>query len=112
MKIELRQLAFSRSGDKGEDSNVMVAPYDERDFDWLCEQLTVDVVADRFGSVVRGPITRYELPGSKILNFVMERALEGGVSRSLALDAHGKSRASLILTVTFESTSPPPSLRV
>ena len=46
-----------------------------------------------------GEITRYELPQLGALNFVMHGALRGGVTRSLALDAHGKSLSSLLLTL-------------
>ena len=42
-------------------------------------------------------MVRYELPGLGALNFVMRGALGGGVTRSLALDAHGKCLASAIL---------------
>lgn len=109
--VNLREIAFTRSGDKGELNNVLVAPYDESDYEWLCENLTVDVVEPYFRPVVDGTITRYELPGAKILNFVMEKALQGGVSRSLALDAHGKSRASLMMRVDVPADGPPPSRR-
>jgi hypothetical protein len=107
--VSLRDIALTRAGDKGESSNVMVSPYDDDDYEWLCEHLTVDVVRERFAPLVDGDITRYELPGPRILNFFMEHALQGGVSRTLALDAHGKSRASLMLTIELEADSPPPS---
>jgi hypothetical protein len=48
---------------------------------------------------VRGEIVRYELPGIGALNFVLQRALGGGVTRSLALDAHGKSLSSALLSL-------------
>jgi hypothetical protein len=44
-----------------------------------------------------GTVTRYELPSIGALNFVMTRALGGGVTRTLALDPHGKCLASAIL---------------
>ena len=50
-----------------------------------------------FDGIVHGDVTRYELPHLGALNFVMTRALGGGVTRSLALDAHGKSLSSLLL---------------
>jgi len=46
-----------------------------------------------------GPVKRYELPKLQALNFVIEEALGGGVTRSLAQDAHGKSLSSLMLTI-------------
>lgn len=101
--VLLREVAYSRSGDKGDISNVGVIPYRESDYDWLCEQLTVDRVRDIFGELVKGSITRYTWPGIKALNFVMEEALSGGVSRSLNLDAHGKSWGNLILRVAVDA---------
>jgi hypothetical protein len=47
----------------------------------------------------RARITRFELPHPGAVNFVMTRALRGGVTRSLALDAHGKSLSSLLLSL-------------
>ena len=46
---------------------------------------------------VQAVIARYELPGTRALNFVMKGALAGGVSMSLRVDGHGKSFQSLIL---------------
>jgi hypothetical protein len=113
MQVSLREVAFSRAGDKGDTNNVMVAPYDERDYDWLLRNLTLSLVESRFRPLVRGTITRYELPGPRIINFVMERALDGGVSRTINLDAHGKSRASLMLSLMVECQADnlPPSGR-
>jgi hypothetical protein len=102
MSVELRTLAFARSGDKGDICSIGVVPYDEGDFELLREQVTVDRVERLFGSIVKGPIVRYELPGIKGLNFVLHGALGGGVSRSLNLDVHGKSFASLMLAMQID----------
>ena len=93
---KLREIAFSRSGDKGDISNVSVIPYDESHYEIIREQVTVERVKKAYGSLVKGSIKRYELPGVKALNFVMHKALEGGVSRSLCLDIHGKSRGAIM----------------
>jgi hypothetical protein len=45
---------------------------------------------------------RYELPNIAALNFVMTQTLGGGVTRSLALDAHGKSLSSALLDMEIE----------
>ena len=42
---------------------------------------------------------RYDLPNLRALNFVIENALGGGVTRSLRQDMHGKSLSSLMLTI-------------
>lgn len=103
-KILLREIAFSRAGDKGDISNVSVIPYDESQYELIKNQITVERVKRAYGSLVKGEIRRYELPGVKSLNFVMERALEGGVSKSLGLDIHGKSRGSIMGAIEVELT--------
>lgn len=48
-------------------------------------------------SVIKGEVVRYELDNLWALNFVMYDALGGGVTRSLAIDKHGKSLSSALL---------------
>ena len=55
-----------------------------------------------FGGIVKGHVTRYELPNVHAINLVLEQALGGGVTRSLSLDPHGKSYSALILTMPIE----------
>jgi len=95
-RVKLREIAYSRSGDKGDISNVSVIPYDEKYYDLVKEQITVDKVKKAYGDLVKGDIIRYEVPGIKALNFVMYAALQGGVSRSLCIDMHGKSRGAIM----------------
>jgi hypothetical protein len=54
-------------------------------------------VKAHFADIVRGKVDRYELPELGALNFVLHSALGGGVTRSLSLDAHGKSLSSCLL---------------
>jgi hypothetical protein len=95
--MKLRQIAHSRTGDKGDISNISVIAYNPADFDHLCREVTVKRVRELFSEIAHGDIERYELPLIGALNFVMHRALSGGVTRSLALDAHGKSLSSALL---------------
>jgi hypothetical protein len=97
--MKLREIAYSRSGDKGDTSNICVFVYDPADYPRLVAALTADVVRERFGSLVRGEVTRYEIPSAHGLNFVLTNALGGGVSLTLRADPHGKSYQSLILDV-------------
>ncbi len=101
--MKLREFAYSRSGDKGDIVNLCVFVYDDDNWDVLRRELTVEKVRDKFGSLVKGEITRYELPGTKGLNFVMTEALGGGVSMSLRTDPHGKSYQSLILEIDIDA---------
>ena len=95
--MKLRELAHSRTGDKGNISNISVIAYDAKDYPLLCEQVTAARVKAHFADVVQGEVVRYELPDLSALNFVMDQALGGGVTRSLALVAHGKSLSSALL---------------
>ena len=101
--MKLREFAYSRSGDKGDIVNLCVFVYDDENWNVLRRELTVEKVRDKFGSLVKGEITRYELPGTKGLNFVMTEALGGGVSMSLRTDPHGKSYQSLILEIDIDA---------
>lgn len=95
--MKLRALAHSRTGDKGNTSNISVIAYRAEDYPRLVEHVTAERVRAHLADTVRGEVTRYELPGLAALNFVLTGALGGGVTRSLALDAHGKSLSSALL---------------
>ena len=101
--MKLREIAHSRTGDKGNISNISVIAYDAKDYLLLLAQVTPDRVKAHFAGVVEGEVVRYELPKIFALNFVMDKALGGGVTRSLALDAHGKSLSSALLDLEIDA---------
>jgi hypothetical protein len=103
--MKLRELAHSRTGDKGNISNISVIAYDSKHYPLLLAQVTAARVKAHFAGVVEGDVVRYELPRISALNFVMDRALGGGVTRSLALDAHGKSLSSALLDLEIDANS-------
>jgi hypothetical protein len=100
--VKLRELAHSRTGDKGNTSNISVIAYHETHYPLLREQVTAERVKAHFAGVVEGDVVRYELPNVAALNFVMSQTLGGGVTRSLALDAHGKSLSSALLDLEID----------
>ncbi len=95
--MKLRELAHARTGDKGDVSNISIIAYNPADYAFLAEQVTAERVRTHFAAFVRGQVRRYEIPGLDALNFVIEGALGGGVTRSLSLDQHGKSLSSSLL---------------
>jgi hypothetical protein len=101
--MKLREIAHSRTGDKGNTSNISVIAYDRKDYRLLVTQVTAERVKAHFAGVVEGSVVRYELPKIGALNFVMTETLGGGVTRSLALDAHGKSLSSALLDLEIEA---------
>jgi hypothetical protein len=94
--MKVFEIADTRCGDKGDISNVCVFAKNDEVWDLLRTRLTVAVVRNMYGELVKGDITRYEFTVLKGLNFVMTQALGGGVSMSLRVDPHGKSYASLM----------------
>ena len=98
----LREIAHARSGDKGDINNIGVIAYEPRYYPLLLQWVTPERVKAHFGSLVKGRVTRYELPNVHAINLVLEGALGGGVTRSLSIDPHGKSYSALILTIPVE----------
>src|SRR5262249_17617604 len=84
---------------KGNTSNISVIAYNEAAWRVLSEQLTPQRVLAAYGHLAKGPVRRFDLPNLRALNFVIENALGGGVTRSLRQDMHGKSLSSLMLTI-------------
>jgi hypothetical protein len=103
--VKLREIAHSRTGDKGNTSNISVIAYDARHYPALLAQVTSVRVKAHFADIVHGEVMRYELPNIAALNFVMDQTLGGGVTRSLALDAHGKSLSSALLDLEIDIAS-------
>ena len=97
--MTLREIAHARTGDKGDTCSISLIVFDRRDYPLVVERVTPDRVRAHFAGIVQGAITRFELPHLGAMNFVMTGALRGGVTRSLALDAHGKSLSSLLLNL-------------
>lgn len=95
--VALRHLAHTRSGDKGNTSNVVVVAWNSDVYPFIREQLTEAAFAAHYEGVVKGPVTRYAVDHLGVLNFVAEGALGGGVSRSLSLDQYGKTLAAAVL---------------
>jgi hypothetical protein len=102
MRVKLRDIAHARAGDKGDASNVSLIVYDRKHFDLVRREVTPARVKAWFGDLVRGEVQRYELPQLGAFNFVMHGALGGGVTRTLALDPHGKTRSSLLLEMPLD----------
>ena len=94
---KLYDLAHCRAGDKGNTSTLSVIAYRADDYPRLLAALSVDAVAAHLRDIVQGEIRRYELPKLGALQFVCDRSLNGGVTTSLALDAHGKSLSFALL---------------
>ena len=97
MKVKLQHVAHTRSGDKGNTSNIAVFAYTPELYPLLKEQLTEEKFKHFYGGAITGTITRYDVDNIHAMNFVCQGALGGGVSRSLCLDNYGKALSAAIL---------------
>ena len=97
--MKLHDIAIARSGDKGNLATLSVIALDAADYPRIEAVLTAERVRAHFAGVVRGEVQRHALPHLGALHFVMHDALAGGVTRSLALDAHGKTLAAAVLDI-------------
>ena len=95
--MTLKEIAHSRSGDKGNTSTLSVIVYDQKDYALIAKELTAEKVKQWFSTIVKSKVERYELPQLGALNFVLREALSGGVTQSLKLDKHGKTLSSFLL---------------
>lgn len=102
----LHDIAIARSGDKGNRATLSVIALDPAHYPLLERLLTPERVQAHYRGVVLGGVQRHLLPHLGAVHFVMEQALAGGVTRSLALDAHGKTLSSAILDLPL--AEPPP----
>ena len=100
--MKLKEIAHSRTGDKGNVSNISVIAYNDKDYPKIEKLLTPEKVKSYFGGMVVGKVIRYELPQLGALNFVLHGALCGGVTKSLRLDKHGKTLSSILLEMELE----------
>ncbi len=91
MKVQLSKLAYARSGDKGDGSNVGVVAYSRDGFELLKRELTPARVKEHFKEICLGQVDRYEAPNLLALNFILHDSLGGGGSESLKTDAQGKT---------------------
>jgi hypothetical protein len=97
--VPLIRLACARSGDKGDNSNIGVIARRPEWLPLLREQLTEERVAQWLAHLVRGTVTRYDVPGIHAMNFLCTQALDGGGMASLRNDPLGKGMAQILLTL-------------
>ncbi len=102
MKIPLSKIAYARSGDKGDGSNVGVVAYSPEGYEIIRRELTTDRVKHHFREICMGEVDRYEAPNLRALNFILHDSLGGGGSESLKTDAQGKTHGLGILFLEID----------
>ncbi len=102
VRVALSKIAHTRSGDKGDMSNIGVIAWKMEDYPVLLREVTADRVKAHFGDMVKGRVERFELPNLGALNFLLHEALDGGGTLSLRIDAQGKNFGSALLAMEVD----------
>jgi hypothetical protein len=95
--VPLIEIAYARSGDKGDTANIGVIARRPELLPVIRRELTAARVAEYFAHCVKGSVTRYDAPGIHAVNFVLEAALAGGGTASKRLDPLAKGFAQMLL---------------
>lgn len=101
--MKLRDIAYARSGDKGSSANVALFGRTPAAYRWLKEHVTSTRVEEYFKPLGVGTVTRYDVPNLEALNFMLPGILAGGGSRSLRIDAQGKTLGMALLEMPISA---------
>ncbi len=96
-KVKLAELAYARSGDKGDVSNIGLMAKTKNIYEFLTKVITPEKVKDYFGAEVKGGVEIYPVPHLDSLEIILRRALGGGATCTLRFDQTGKSRGPVLL---------------
>ncbi len=101
-KVKIQDIAWYRSGDKGNISNIGLMAKDEKAYEVLKKQVTPERIKAHFKDWVKGDVTIYEMPNLLSLEIVMKGALGGGATRTLRIDQTGKSMGNALSNMEVE----------
>ncbi|MFN8497918.1 MAG: hypothetical protein U0641_08685 [Anaerolineae bacterium] len=94
---QLRELAFVRSGDKGDVCSVGLLAFDDDAYTLLAREVTPERIKEHFRDMVKGPVEIYPMPNINALHIVLRNALDGGATRTLRFDQTGKAMSTALL---------------
>jgi phosphoribosylaminoimidazole-succinocarboxamide synthase len=102
-KVLLRELAFARSGDKGDVSDVGIMAKSKNIYDLLVKTLTPEKIKEHFKGMVKGDVEVYPMPNINSIEVVLRQALGGGATCTLRFDQTGKSMGQALLRLQVEA---------
>jgi len=97
--VPLVRLAWARSGDKGDTSNIGLIARRPEWLPYLLREVTAQKVHSYFSHTMHGEVVRHDVPGIHAVNFVLTRALDGGGMASLRNDPLGKAMGQILLSL-------------
>lgn len=102
VRVPLGRIAHARSGDKGDTVNIGLIGRSPACYAWLRDHVSAERVAGWFAALGCGAVTRHTVPNLWALNFLLAESLGGGGTRSLFIDAQGKTFAPALLCCEVE----------
>jgi len=94
---QLRELAYVRSGDKGDVCSIGLLALNSEAYDLLEREVTPERIKAHFGDMVCGGVEIYPMPNIEALHIVLRQALGGGATRTLRFDQTGKAMSTALL---------------
>jgi hypothetical protein len=94
---QIREIAYARSGDKGDVCQVNLMAFDDDAYAILARELTPERIKAHFGTMVKGDVEIYPMPKINSIEIVLRNALGGGATRTLLFDQTGKSMSTAML---------------
>lgn len=101
-KRMLKDIAYARSGDKGNVCNIGLMAFDSKNYEIICREVTPERVKDHFRGMVKGDVAVYPMPNLNALEIVLYNSLDGGATCTLRFDQTGKSMCTALLRMEVE----------
>ncbi|MFC2001604.1 hypothetical protein ACFLUZ_03755 [Chloroflexota bacterium] len=101
-KVRVVDLAYARSGDKGDISNIGLIAHDPEKYEIMTKVITPEKVKTFFKDWVKGNVEIYPMPNVHCLEIVLHGALGGGATRTLRIDQTGKAMSQALLRMEVE----------
>ncbi len=93
----VKDVAYARSGDKGDVVNVGVLALDDAAYDRLVRTLTPERIKAHFGDWVKGDVEVFPMKNINGFNLLLHNALGGGATKTLRYDVTGKAFSTAVL---------------
>ena len=100
---KLRDIAYARSGDKGDHANIGIIARSQSEYDFLEKALTKEKVHQYFSPISPTETIRYPIPNLLAFNFILKNVLDGGGSSSLRIDGQGKALGQILLEMPLDN---------
>jgi hypothetical protein len=102
-KVRLKELAYARSGDKGDVCNVGIMAKTKNVYEFLLRTITPEKIKAYYRGMVKGDVEIYPLPNIDSLQIVLRQSLGGGATCTLRFDQTGKSMGPVLLGMVVEA---------